>query len=40
MFTPFFTNRKLLMAEYLPTDEKYSQDYFISDILPEFEREK
>jgi hypothetical protein len=40
MFTIFFTNRKLLIAEYLPKGQKYNQDDFISDILPEFEREK
>jgi hypothetical protein len=40
MFTIFFTNGKLLIAEYLPKGRKYSQDCFISDILPEWEREK
>jgi histone-lysine N-methyltransferase SETMAR len=40
MFTIFFTNTKLLIAEYLPKDQKYNQDYFISDILPGLEREK
>jgi hypothetical protein len=40
IFTLFFTNRKLLMAEYLVKGQKYSQDYFTSDILPEVEREK
>jgi hypothetical protein len=40
MFTIFLTNRKLLIAEYLPKDQKYNQDYFISDILPELEREQ
>jgi hypothetical protein len=40
MFTILFTNKKLLIAEYLPKDQKYSQDYFISDILPELEPEK
>jgi hypothetical protein len=40
MFTIFFTNRKSLIAEYLPKDQKYNQDYFISDILPELERQK
>jgi hypothetical protein len=40
MFTIFFTNMKLLIAEYLPKSQKYNQDYFISDILPELEREK
>jgi hypothetical protein len=40
MFTIFFTNRKLLIAEYLPKGQKYSQDYFISDILPDLEREQ
>jgi hypothetical protein len=39
IFPVFFTNRKLLIAEYLRTDQKYSQDYFISDILPELEPE-
>jgi hypothetical protein len=40
MFTVFFTNRKLLIADDLPKGQKYNQDYFISDILPELEREK
>jgi hypothetical protein len=40
MFTLFFTNRKSLIAEYLPEGQKYNQDDFISDILPEREREK
>jgi transposase len=40
MFTIFFTNRKLLIAEYLAKGQKYNQDYFISDNLPELEREK
>jgi hypothetical protein len=40
MFTIFFTNRKLLIAEYLPKGQKYNQDHFIPDILPELEREK
>jgi hypothetical protein len=40
MFTILFTNRKLLIAECLPKDQQYSQDYFISDIFPELEREK
>ena len=40
MFTILFTNRKLLMADDLPKGQKYNQDYFISDILPELEGEK
>jgi hypothetical protein len=40
MFTLFFTNRKLLIAEYLPKSQQYGQNYIISDILPELEREK
>jgi hypothetical protein len=40
MFTIFFTNRELLIAEYLPKGQKYGQVYFISDILPELEQEK
>jgi histone-lysine N-methyltransferase SETMAR len=40
MFTIFFTDRKLLITEYLPKGQKYSQDYFISYILPELEHEK
>jgi hypothetical protein len=40
IFTIFFTNRKLLIAEYLPKSQKYNQDYFISDMSPELEREK
>jgi hypothetical protein len=40
IFTIFFTNRKLLIAEYLPKGQKYNQDYVISDILQELEREK
>jgi hypothetical protein len=38
--TIFFTTRKLLIAAYLPKCQKYNQDYFISDIFPELEREK
>jgi acyl-CoA hydrolase len=33
MFTIFFTSKKLLIAEYLPKDQKYNQNYFISDIF-------
>jgi hypothetical protein len=40
MFIIFFANRKLLIAEHLPKGQKYNQDYFISDILPELERQK
>jgi hypothetical protein len=40
ILTIFFTNRMLLIAEYLQKGQKYSQDYFISDILPELEHEK
>jgi transposase len=40
MSTIVFANRKLLIAEDLPKGQKYSQDYFISDILPALEREK
>jgi hypothetical protein len=40
MFTVFFTNRKLLIADDLPKGQKYHQDYFISDIPTELEREK
>jgi hypothetical protein len=40
MFTIFLPNEKFLIAEYLPKGQKYNQDYFISDILPELEREK
>jgi hypothetical protein len=40
MFTVFFTNSKLLIADDLPKGQKYNQDYFISDILPELKREK
>jgi hypothetical protein len=40
MLTIFFTDRKLLIAGDLPKGQKYNQDYFISDILPELEREK
>jgi hypothetical protein len=36
----FFTNRKLLIAEYLSKGMKHNQGYFISDILPELEREE
>jgi hypothetical protein len=39
MFPIFFTNRKLLIAEYLPKGQKYNQDYFISDVLLDLERE-
>jgi hypothetical protein len=37
VFMIFLTNRKLLIAKYLPKGEKYSQDCFISDIIPELE---
>jgi hypothetical protein len=40
MFTIFFTHRKLLIVEDLPKGQKYNQDYFISEILPELAREK
>jgi hypothetical protein len=40
MFTIFFTNWKLLIAECFPKGQKYNQCYFISDIPPELEREK
>jgi hypothetical protein len=40
IFPIFFTNGKLLIAEYLPKGQKYNQNYFLSDILPEFERAK
>jgi hypothetical protein len=33
VFTVFFTNRQLLIAEYLPKDQKYNQDSFISDTF-------
>jgi histone-lysine N-methyltransferase SETMAR len=39
-FTLLFTNRKLLIAGYIPEGQKCSQDYFISDILPELKRQK
>jgi hypothetical protein len=35
MFTIFFTNTTLLVAEDLRKGQKYNQDSFISDILPE-----
>jgi hypothetical protein len=35
----FFANRKLLIAEYLTKGQKSDQDYFISDIFLELERE-
>jgi hypothetical protein len=40
IFTVSFTNRKLLIAECLPKGQKYNQDYFMSDIFSELEREK
>jgi histone-lysine N-methyltransferase SETMAR len=40
VFTIFFTNGKLLIAESLPKGQKYNQDHFVSDILPELEPEK
>jgi hypothetical protein len=39
-FTIFFSNTKLLVAEHLPKCRKYNRNHFISDILPELEREK
>jgi hypothetical protein len=38
--TIFFTHRKLLIAKDLPKGQKHNQDYFLSEILPELEREK
>jgi hypothetical protein len=35
-----FANRKLLITEYLPKDQRYNQDDFILDIIPELERQK
>jgi hypothetical protein len=40
IFTIFFTNKKLLTTEHLPKGQKYDQDYIVSDILSELEREK
>jgi hypothetical protein len=40
VFPIFFTNRKLLIAKYLPKGQKYNRDYFIAYILLELEREK
>jgi hypothetical protein len=40
MFTIFFTNTKLLVAEDLPKGQKHNQDYFISENLLELEHEK
>jgi hypothetical protein len=40
MFTILFPSRKLLIAGYIPKGQKYNQDYFIWDILPELEQEK
>jgi hypothetical protein len=39
MDTSFLTDNNLLIASDLLMGQKYSQDYFISDILPEFEGE-
>jgi hypothetical protein len=36
----FFTNRKLLIANDVPKSQKYNQDDFISDILPEVKGKK
>jgi hypothetical protein len=40
MFLISFTNKKLLIAKYLPKGQKYNQDYCIFDLFPELEREK
>jgi hypothetical protein len=40
MFTIFFTNRKSFISKDVLRGQKHSQDYFISDILPELERGK
>jgi hypothetical protein len=40
MFMIFFTNRQLLIAERVQKGQKYNHNYFLSDILPELEREK
>jgi hypothetical protein len=34
------TNKKMLVANDLPRCQKYNQDYFIPDILPELEQQK
>jgi hypothetical protein len=36
----FFANAKLLIVSDLPKGQKSNQDYFISDIFSELEREK
>jgi histone-lysine N-methyltransferase SETMAR len=38
--TIFFTNRKLFIAKDFPKGQKYNQDYFLSEIIPELEQEK
>jgi hypothetical protein len=40
MITILFINRKLFIAKDLPKGQKYNQDYFLSEIPPELEREK
>jgi hypothetical protein len=40
MFTLFFTNTNLLVAENLPKGQKFNHNYFIPDIFPGLEREK
>jgi hypothetical protein len=40
MFTILLIHRKSLMGGNLRNGQKYNQDYFISEIVPEWEREE
>jgi histone-lysine N-methyltransferase SETMAR len=40
MLTVFFTSRRLIVLESLPKESTCTQHYFMSDILPDLDREK
>jgi transposase len=40
MLTIFVTSRRLIVLKALPKETTYTQHYFISDILPDLDREK
>jgi hypothetical protein len=40
MITVFFTATRLTVLNSLPDGQSFTQDYFISEIVPEFTKEK
>jgi hypothetical protein len=40
MITVFFTERRLTILNSLPQGQSFTQDYFISEIVPAFTKEK